>query len=65
MTAAELTQACHEARTTFNSIPSLLHRFSDVKTNLRTLWRAALFLRYSTLFRKEVHKKHGMQFGLK
>jgi len=65
MSPDELTRACHEARTEFNSIPSLLYRFSDVKTNLRSLWRAATYLRYATLFRKEVHKKHSMRFGLK
>jgi radical SAM superfamily enzyme YgiQ (UPF0313 family) len=65
MSPDELTRACHEARTGFNSIPSLLYRFSDVKTNLKSLWRAANYLRYATLFRKEVHKKHSMRFGLK
>ena len=65
MSPDELTRACHEARTGFNSIPSLLYRFSDVKTNMKSLWRAANYLRYATLFRKEVHKKHSMRFGLK
>ena len=65
MTPDELTRACHEARTQFNSIPSLLYRFSDLKTNLKSLWRASNYLRYATLFRKEVHKKHSMRFGLK
>ena len=65
MAPETLTQACHEARTEFNSIPSLLYRFSDMKTNLRTLWRASTYLRYALLFRKEVHKKHGMRFGIK
>jgi len=65
MNPDELTRACHEARTGFNSIPSLLYRFSDVKTNMKSLWRATTYLRYATLFRKEVHKKHSMRFGLK
>jgi radical SAM superfamily enzyme YgiQ (UPF0313 family) len=65
MTPDELTAVCHEARTQFNSIPSLLYRFSDFKTNLKSLWRASNYLRYATLFRKEVHKKHSMKFGLK
>ena len=65
MTADELTEACHLARKKFNSLPSLLYRFSDVKTNLSSLWRAAAYWRYTTLFRKEVYKKHGMRFGLK
>ncbi len=65
MTSDELTEACHLARKKFNSLPSLLYRFSDVKTNLSSLWRAAAYWRYTTLFRKEVYKKHGMRFGLK
>jgi radical SAM superfamily enzyme YgiQ (UPF0313 family) len=65
MTPDQLSAACHGARTRFNSVPSLIYRFSDVKTNLRTLWRAAAYWRYTTIFRKEVYKKHGMRFGLK
>lgn len=65
MSPDELTEACHEARTTFNSIPSLFRRFADIKTNMRTLQRMAVYWRYAGLFRKEVHRKHGMRFGLK
>jgi radical SAM superfamily enzyme YgiQ (UPF0313 family) len=65
MSADELTNACHDARKRFNSLPSLFQRFSDIKTNLRSLSRALSFWRYTLLFRKEVYKKHGMRFGLK
>lgn len=65
MTADELTQVTHLARQKFNSIPSLLYRFSDFKTNFKTLWRAMSYWRYTTLFRKEVYKKHNMRFGSK
>lgn len=65
MTADELTAACHEARKKYNTIPSLLYRFSDIKTNLRTLWSVAAYWKYTTLFRREVYQKHGMRFGLK
>jgi radical SAM superfamily enzyme YgiQ (UPF0313 family) len=65
MTPDELTDVCHQARQRFNSITSLLYRFSDVKTNLRTLWRAASYWRYAMLFRREVYRKHKMRFGLK
>jgi radical SAM superfamily enzyme YgiQ (UPF0313 family) len=65
MSADRLTEACHEARKRFNTIPSLIYRFSDIKTNLKTLWSVAAYWRYTTLFRKEVYKKHGMRFGLK
>jgi radical SAM superfamily enzyme YgiQ (UPF0313 family) len=64
LSADELTDACHEARKRFNNVTSLIYRFSDVKTNLKTLWSVAAYWRYSTLFRKEVYKKHGMRFGL-
>jgi radical SAM superfamily enzyme YgiQ (UPF0313 family) len=65
MTPDELTDVCHQARQRFNSIPSLLYRLSDVKTNLKSLWRATSYLRYATLFRREVYRKHKMRFGLK
>ena len=65
MTADELTHVTHLARQKFNSIPSLLYRFSDFKTNFKTLWRAMSYWRYTTLFRKEVYKKHNMRFGSK
>ena len=65
MTAEELTNACHTARKRYNSIPGLLHRFADLKTNMRTLQRILLYWRYTTIFRSEVYRKHGMRFGLK
>ncbi|MBI1284965.1 MAG: radical SAM protein [Thiobacillus sp.] len=65
MSPDELTAACHAARTRFNSFSSLVQRFSDWKTNLRSLSRALSFWRYTLLFRKELYKKHGMRFGLK
>jgi radical SAM superfamily enzyme YgiQ (UPF0313 family) len=64
MTPDALTEACHAARQKFNRITSLLYRFSDTKTNLRTVWRARQYWRYTTLFRREVYRKHGMRFGL-
>ncbi len=65
MTPDELTDACHAARTRYNSASSLIQRFSDWKTNLRSVTRAISFWRYTLLFRKEVYKKHRMRFGLK
>ena len=63
MSPDELTALCYDARKAFNTVPSLLWRFSDVKTNLRTLRRAREFWRFTPIFRREVFKKHGMQFG--
>ncbi len=65
MTPDELTEACHRVRKKFNDPISLLYRFADVRTNMRSLWRAGAYWKYATLFRKELHKKHGMRFGLK
>jgi hypothetical protein len=65
MTPQELTDACHAARKRYNSPLSLLHRFSDMKTNLRSLERALSYWYYTLIFRKEVYKKHAMRFGLK
>jgi radical SAM superfamily enzyme YgiQ (UPF0313 family) len=65
MSAEELTDACHEARVRFNSLPSLAYRFSDLQTNMRTIWRMAMYWRYTLLFRREVYQKHAMRFGLK
>jgi radical SAM superfamily enzyme YgiQ (UPF0313 family) len=65
MTPDELTDACHALRKKYNSIPSLLYRFADVKTNLRNAWRIWVYWYYSAIFRKEVYKKHGMRFGLR
>ena len=64
MSAAELTKACHAARVRYNTPLSLMYRFGDVKTHLRSLGRVAAYWYYTLIFRKEVYKKHGMRFGL-
>lgn len=63
MSADELTEACFEARANFSSLPSLVHRLLDFKTNLRNPVRLFTYLRFNPVFRKEVFKKHGMYFG--
>lgn len=65
LTPDRLTEACHTARKKFNSIPSMFRRFSDLKTNMRTLQRVGVYWRYGSIFRSEVYQKHGMRFGLK
>jgi radical SAM superfamily enzyme YgiQ (UPF0313 family) len=60
----ELTEACFQLRSEFNSIPSIIKRVLDFKTNLRTLRRLGVFLTYNPLFRRETFKKQGMRFGL-
>ena len=49
MSADELTNACHDARKRFNSLPSMFLRFSDIKTNLRSISRALSFWRYAAV----------------
>ena len=65
MSPETLTELCHAARSRFNSVPSIIRRFSDLRLTLQSLSRMATFWRYTLLFRKEVHKKHRMRFGLK
>jgi radical SAM superfamily enzyme YgiQ (UPF0313 family) len=65
MSPEELTDACFHARATYNSLGSLVRRTFDRKTNLRSLYKLGVYLRYSPIFRKEVFKKHGMRFGLR
>jgi len=64
MSPEELTRACHEARVRFNSFSSLLVRFADFKTHLRSFARIGAYWYYTLIFRKELYKKHGMRFGL-
>ncbi len=63
MSPGQLTDACHTARKKFNSIPSLLYRFTDLRSNLKLLSWVAMYWKYTSLFRKEVYKKHQMNFG--
>ena len=65
MSPDDLTKACHAARVRYNSFSSLLLRFADVKTHLRSLARIGAYWYYTLIFRKEVYKKHGMRFGLR
>ncbi len=64
MSPEELTEACFQARASFNSVGSIIRRMFDWKTNFRSLYKLGLYLQYTPLFRKEVFKKHGMRFGL-
>jgi len=64
MSAGELTKACHAARVRYNTPLSLVRRFTDMKTHLRSIARIGAYWYYTLIFRKEVYKKHGMRFGL-
>ena len=65
MTADELTEVSFDCRRRFNSVSSIVKRALEPRTNMRTPYRFLTYLIYNPLFRKEVHKKQGMRFGLK
>jgi hypothetical protein len=64
MTADELTQAGFHCRKEFNSAKAILWRAFEPRTNLRSLYRFAIYAVYSRLFRQETLKKHGMRLGM-
>ena len=63
MSADELTAIGFELRTKFNSTSSVIRRFLDPRTNMRSLYRMAVFWSYNPLFRREVRRKKGMFLG--
>jgi radical SAM superfamily enzyme YgiQ (UPF0313 family) len=64
MSPEELTEAGFHARSTFNSIGSIIRRTFD-KTTWQSLYRLGVYWTYVPLFRQETFKKHGMRFGLR
>jgi len=65
MTADELTALAFYCRKRFNSPLAVLYRSFEPKTNMRTFKKFITFWLYNPLFRKEVHKKQGLKFGIK
>lgn len=65
MSPDELSEACFQARTSFNGVGSIVSRAFDTRTNMRSLYRFMVYAGYNPLFRKEVFKKQGMRLGLK
>lgn len=63
MSAEELTEIALDIRLKWNSPGTILSRFFDPKTNMRTLEKIAIYWKYNPLFRKETFKKQGMRFG--
>ncbi len=64
MSADELTEAGFDCRSRFNRVGAIIRRTFDLKTNMRSLYRLAIYAIYSRLFRQETFKKHGMRLGL-
>ncbi|MBG7609705.1 MAG: B12-binding domain-containing radical SAM protein [Anaerolineae bacterium] len=63
MSPNELTDATFKARSKFNSIRSIVSRAFDFKANMRSLFRLAVYIAYTPLYRKETFKKQDMSFG--
>jgi radical SAM superfamily enzyme YgiQ (UPF0313 family) len=64
MSPDELTQIGFHCRKEFNSAKNIIRRGLEPYTNLRSLYRFAIYAIYSRLFRQESFKKHGMRLGL-
>ena len=63
MSPDELTQISFDLRRRWSSPTSIVRRFLDPRTNLRTLYRMGVYWAYNPLFRREVFKKQGMRLG--
>jgi len=64
MTPEELTKVSFECRKRMNSIPSIMYRAFEPRTNMRSPIRFMEYCIYNPLFRKEVFKKQDMSFGI-
>jgi len=62
MTPDELTQSATR-RASLQPHSGAARRFSDLKTNMRTLAADVDLLAFQSGVRREVFKKHGMLFG--
>jgi radical SAM superfamily enzyme YgiQ (UPF0313 family) len=59
-----LTRALAEARRTWSQPLTILRRFLDFRTHLRSPYRAGVYWAYNPLVRREVRKKIGLRLGL-
>ncbi|EKD26391.1 MAG: hypothetical protein ACD_79C01221G0001 [uncultured bacterium] len=64
MSADELTEISLDLRKKWNSMRSVLNRFFDIKTNMRSLNNMAIYWTYNPIFRRETFKKQGMRLGM-
>ena len=63
MTARELTEISFDLRAKWNSAGAIFKRFFDLRTNMGSLYRMAIYWMYNPLFRRETFKKQGMLLG--
>jgi radical SAM superfamily enzyme YgiQ (UPF0313 family) len=64
MTADQLTEAAWACRQRWSSPGSIVRRAFDVRTNMSSPLRLAVYLLYNPLFRRESLKKQGLRLGL-
>lgn len=63
MTADELTAGCFSARRKFNTINSIFRRIFDRRTNLKSLFRACVYLLANFVSRREIYRKQRRGLG--
>jgi len=63
MSPGELIEGCYLARTRFNTWRSIMLRLLDHRTNMRTPYRAGLYLAANAISRHEIHRKQGRLLG--
>lgn len=63
MSSEDLIEGCYAVRTRFNTWRSILSRLIDYRTNLRTPYRAGVYLMANSISRHEIHRKQGRTLG--
>lgn len=63
MTAEQLTGGCFAARRKFNTTKSILYRMFDMRTNLRSPYRAGIYLLANLISRREIYSKQNRALG--
>ncbi len=59
-----LTDALAEARRIWSAPMTMVKRFLDPKTHMRTPYRMSVYWAYNPVYGRENRRKHGMTFGL-
>jgi radical SAM superfamily enzyme YgiQ (UPF0313 family) len=65
MTADQLTEVGWKCRQRWSSSTSIFKRAFDLRTNMSSPLRFALYCAYNPLFRREAFKKQGMRLGVR
>jgi radical SAM superfamily enzyme YgiQ (UPF0313 family) len=63
MTADQLTQGCFATRKNFNTTWSIVKRLLDLRTNLRSPYRAGIYLLANMVSRREIYNKQNRTLG--